>query len=690
MKKMDVQAVIEYEEGYMKIGMQEAYTIRMLTYEFWEITQRQWEFYPLDSYRRWIDGSIVHGTTWERNEHLALDLDSMSIPPAKVLEERGRGTESPSIRNQGKLLQYWAWSQTPIGVGIFFPDTNFKIEYWMNIMLQPVEGDEEPTIYLRVLKELWMERLREVSEGIAVNLASLGHDFGKRMRYLCNSLRVWFVPIESYNSGQKRSLAEEPCTKDKWYSYTDIMAFTIPTLPDAQIREEPTLLFGPGSFLQERYDDPEVLGCKIALIAFEQIRVQRSPNGLDRMRSTFQKQVAYDQRVMEAEDRVAGINCDIADCLLGMSLEPEEQVVICVNGSEKMKRNEEAIGGQLWMQGDRQMTASNKVLDGMANSRESAIRSAAVEAVTWRHELEPKDGPRKGQRVVIYPTDLPQLEQVLSTKDPTIDSVDGHPIAYTAILQETQKFENPPIFVREDSEQVTSNPEIAEKVPGWMNLASQVATGNRRRVLEDGTDKMNSDDEEIEEMKPDEQPNMYTPEMDPKKGPIMLSANQVAAQKAADQALKALKQPQSSQTPVKGSSDDDDPNGSEYVWSSSKGYFRKNKHWNGPTVTSVLALFAPEPQKALPAPEPQKALPAPSKGRNVTQEKLVPPPMQVSAPKPKKAAASQKAPKPMADHHQMVTRGQAASRAGGLRGMVGSGSIGYVCDKSSPSSKPGS
>jgi hypothetical protein len=31
-----------------------------------------------------------------------------------------------------------------------------------------------------------------------------------------------------------------------------------------------------------------------------------------------------------------------------------------------------------------------------------------------------------------------------------------------------------------------------------------------------------------------------------------------------------------------------------------------------------------------------------------------------------------------------------ASRAGGLRGVTGSGQTGYVCGKSSPSSKPGS
>jgi hypothetical protein len=38
MKKMDVQVIIEYDEGFMKVGMGEAYTIRMLVAEFWNPT----------------------------------------------------------------------------------------------------------------------------------------------------------------------------------------------------------------------------------------------------------------------------------------------------------------------------------------------------------------------------------------------------------------------------------------------------------------------------------------------------------------------------------------------------------------------------------------------------------------------------------------------------------------------------
>jgi hypothetical protein len=51
MKEMDLQVIIEYEEGFMSVGMSEAYTIRMLSYEFWELTQQLWEFAPINSCR---------------------------------------------------------------------------------------------------------------------------------------------------------------------------------------------------------------------------------------------------------------------------------------------------------------------------------------------------------------------------------------------------------------------------------------------------------------------------------------------------------------------------------------------------------------------------------------------------------------------------------------------------------------
>jgi hypothetical protein len=190
MKKMDFQVIVEYEEWFMKVGMSEAYTIRMLTNEFWELTQQCCEFAPVNGYRREVDGTVVHGVTWDIREHRAIVAsDEMIEPPPKILEERGRGTLIRDIKSQGKLFQYWAWAQSPIEVGVYLPETNWKIEYWMSLTLQAVPGDDDPSIYPRILKEMWMQRLREISNGVAQMLETFRDDFGMVTRYLYNNLR---------------------------------------------------------------------------------------------------------------------------------------------------------------------------------------------------------------------------------------------------------------------------------------------------------------------------------------------------------------------------------------------------------------------------------------------------------------------------------------------------------------------
>jgi hypothetical protein len=202
LKKEPVQAMIEYELGYMKVGIGAAYTIRWLSNEFWALAQSQWGFYPTSGYRRLIDGTVVHRTTEDFAEFQnALAHEEMIVPPAKVLEERGRGTEIHNVPDQGKLLQYGAWSQQPLDAGVLFPGTPLTIEYWMMITLQPVPGDEDPLTYHRILKEMWMQRLREISPGVSQSLAMLGDDFGVKVRYLGNNLRVWFVPNGSAQTG---------------------------------------------------------------------------------------------------------------------------------------------------------------------------------------------------------------------------------------------------------------------------------------------------------------------------------------------------------------------------------------------------------------------------------------------------------------------------------------------------------
>jgi hypothetical protein len=79
----------------------------------------------------------------------------------------------------------------------------------------------------------------------------------------------------------------------------------------------------------------------------------------------------------------------------------------------------------------------------MPNTREAAILSAAVEAVTWVNAIEEEEGPRKGQRVVVYPKEISRLETILSTGHPNVDMEAGHPIAYTKLLQASQSFVHP-------------------------------------------------------------------------------------------------------------------------------------------------------------------------------------------------------------------------------------------------------
>jgi hypothetical protein len=459
-----------------------------------------------------------------------------------------------------RLLQYWAWAQLPLEAGIIFPTKDgLTVEFWMKLTLQRVEDDDVPGTYSRVAKEMWLERLREESPYVTEPLGTLGDDFGMKMRYIRNTIRLWFVPNQSVAVGFTRSLAEEPCAKDKWYSTSDLMAFSHPPLPDCHIDKLPLKLFGPHSSIQDRYDDPEVQGGKIALIAFKQKRVQKPPSFLDRMQSTFMKQVAYNQRILEAENEISGIDCDVSDFLSGMTLDPNEQAVICVNGSQGMKRNEQAMAGQLWMQSDRKMTAANPAFDGMENTREAAILSAVAEAVVWRNEALEIDGPRKGQRVVIYPKELTQLGEVLTTGNPNIEEEKRHHIAYQKVLAAAQAYECPPLFLSEDCDQITSEPGKAVEVANWMCIAERVATGNRRRVLENGPDMWGSDDEALKDVEADEEHEMYTFEMDPKKGPKVLTQAEAARQRAARKALEDFRQASRLATPAGGTPEERKP-----------------------------------------------------------------------------------------------------------------------------------
>jgi hypothetical protein len=131
-KDMDLKILMEYDQGYMMVGSKEAYTIKMISDHFMALTQNQWELFPVQAYRRLINGTVVHKMTadfWEGQRIKAEDAKVVS--PVMILEERGRGTEIHNIPDQDHLLQYWAWAQLPLEVGVMFPDEHHVIEFWM-------------------------------------------------------------------------------------------------------------------------------------------------------------------------------------------------------------------------------------------------------------------------------------------------------------------------------------------------------------------------------------------------------------------------------------------------------------------------------------------------------------------------------------------------------------------------------
>jgi hypothetical protein len=393
-------------------------------------------------------------------------------------------------------------------------------------------------------------------------------------------------------------------------------------------------------------------------------------------------------------------------------------MIICVNGSEEMKRNETAMAGQLWIQGDRKMTAVNPPFDGMANMKEAAILSAVAEAVAWKNEaLEDEDPPRKGQRVVIYPKDLVQLDAVLSTGDPNVNPESGHPIAYQKILEHAHTFENPPISVKEDAASIAADPKMSEMVPIWMCTAERIATGNRRRVPEDGPDTWNSDDEAEKDVEPDVEHGAYTAEMDPKLGPKTISAQEAARQRAVANALKAslastsgttstadgssdfrnsivssrVSSPQATRqsTPVHSEDEDEMTEDQKRAVAHAKKCSAKNV----PRCSS--APCTRPPPKSAPAKEPQ------GYGTPASRSRAEAGPSQ-KVPEPPKAAAPQRAPLaktkskgdvgqespgtkvPAHDPHPNATKLH-ASRAGGLRPGGGLGPTDMCVDLFNPS-----
>jgi hypothetical protein len=151
---------------------------------------------------------------------------------------------------------------------------------------------------------------------------------------------------------------------------------------------------------------------------------------------------------------------------------------------------------------------------------------------------------------------------------------------------------------------------------------------------------------------------MYTSEMDPEAGPRKLSQSEVMRQRMYAKATREAGFPDPPQS---------------FVLSTDAQTFPSAAAIDD-SVTRSLAVTDSIPLTFVPKAASSQREPAD-----------VPKPKGAKAPKPKEG---QKNPEAKASH-PMETR-KRASRAGSSRGVVGSGKTGYVCDKSSPSSKPGS
>jgi hypothetical protein len=107
------------------------------------LAQRQWNFYPINLYRRLIDGTVVPRVTNDFDLFQAARMDEkLAVLSVRILEERGRGTLIKKMADQGRHLSFLAWLKQPVEVEVLVPTERLKIEYWMFITLQPVPDDD--------------------------------------------------------------------------------------------------------------------------------------------------------------------------------------------------------------------------------------------------------------------------------------------------------------------------------------------------------------------------------------------------------------------------------------------------------------------------------------------------------------------------------------------------------------------
>jgi hypothetical protein len=161
-------------------------------------------------------------------------------------------------------------------------------EYWFKMVLPLQPEEDEGRVYPSILKNLWLEKLGELSPAIPQVCQGFGSELRYRMKYIMNGLRVWFIPTVLYEERGDHVLREAPTQKDKWYSF-DTLVLIYPPIQDESIIPGLAQFLFNRTLQEERYNDPEVQGGKIALIKVQQQSVQKPPSSLDHMHSSFLK-----------------------------------------------------------------------------------------------------------------------------------------------------------------------------------------------------------------------------------------------------------------------------------------------------------------------------------------------------------------------------------------------------------------
>jgi hypothetical protein len=179
MEDQPIRVQISYEYGHARVGIGDVYSMMMLATEFWALTQNDWRLYPLESTKRLTDGTIKHETTSDESKFHAGAVYIITSLPARIHEEEGRRTDINNPRDQARLLQYWAWAQQDLSVGLAVSVNGIATEYWFRLTLPLQSEEEEGRVYPGILKSLCLEKLDELSPQIA----EVCHRFGADFRY---------------------------------------------------------------------------------------------------------------------------------------------------------------------------------------------------------------------------------------------------------------------------------------------------------------------------------------------------------------------------------------------------------------------------------------------------------------------------------------------------------------------------